>query len=101
MLGLFYSLAFHMYQSLGKWPTSIGERGFPPLLLTHARIANIYLVVFLLVSVLVLPLAILVCSVVPRWRQWVPYLGVYVLSVFVCWALTQLAPEPFLWWWRD
>lgn len=101
MLGLFYSLALHMHQSLGGWPTSIGERGFPPLLLAHARIANIYLVIFLLISVFILPATILVCLLVPSWRWLVRYLALYALSLCVCWALTQLAPEPFLWWWRD
>src|SRR5262245_50988102 len=30
MLALFYSLVIHMHQSLGRWPTSIGENGFSP-----------------------------------------------------------------------
>ena len=38
MLALFYSLALHMHQSLGGWPTSIGERGFPPALVVHSAI---------------------------------------------------------------
>jgi hypothetical protein len=36
--GLFYSLAVHMRQSLGAWLSSIGECGFPPLLVTHAAV---------------------------------------------------------------
>jgi hypothetical protein len=35
MLGLFYSLAVHMHQSLDGWPRSIGEDGFPASLLTQ------------------------------------------------------------------
>ncbi|PYX49616.1 MAG: hypothetical protein DMG76_36915, partial [Acidobacteria bacterium] len=38
MLALFYSLAIHMHQSLGGWPTSIGERGFPLALVIHSAI---------------------------------------------------------------
>src|ERR1041385_497916 len=36
MLLLFYSLAFHMYESLGGWPAGIGEAGFSPGLKGHA-----------------------------------------------------------------
>ena len=50
MLALFYSLAIHMYQSLGGWPTSIGERGFSSLLTTHAYIATDYFAILLLSS---------------------------------------------------
>src|SRR6266542_5539337 len=96
MLGLFYSLEVHMRQSLGAWPTSIGERGFPPLLLAHANITTTYFVVIFAVSFLVLPVAILVCLLVPKWRRVVPYLALYALLFVVCWGLTQFAPGPFL-----
>lgn len=101
MLGLFYSLAIHMHQSLGAWPKSIGERGFPPLLVTHANFATSYFAALLLVSMFVLPVAILVCLLVPRWKRFVPYIALYALLFVVCWGLMQLAPEPFLYWWRD
>ena len=101
MLGLFYSLAIHMRQSLGAWPNSIGERGFPPLLAAHSHIATGYFVILLLLSMFVLPVAVLLCLSVPRWRSFVPYLALYGLLFLVCWGLMQLAPEPFLYWWRD
>ena len=101
MLGLFYSLAIHMHQSLGAWPTSIGERGFPPLLLTHATITATYFAVLLLLGIFVLPVAILVCLLVPRWKRFVPYFALYALLFVFCWGLMQLAPEQFLYWWRD
>src|ERR1051326_8008973 len=48
MLALFYSLAIHMHQSLGAWPTSIGERGFPAPLVTHSAVtANLFVVLLL------------------------------------------------------
>lgn len=101
MLGLFYSLAFHMHRSLGGWPTSIGERGFPPLLVTHVNIAVDYFIVLLLLSLFVLPVAIVVCLLVERWKWVVRYLALHALLFAVCWALMQLAPEQFLYWWRD
>ena len=100
-LGLFYSLAAHMHRSLGSWPASIGERGFPPFLATHAGATVDYFVVLQLSSVFVVPAMIIVCLIVPRWRHWAPYLALYVALFFVCWGLMQLAPEPFLNWWRD
>jgi len=40
MLLLFYSLAAHMYLSLGCWPGGIGEAGFSPVLKAHAYAAT-------------------------------------------------------------
>jgi hypothetical protein len=100
-LGLFYSLAIHMHQSLGKWPTSIGERGFPPALLTHATVATTYFWVSILLSVFILPVAILVCLFVSRWRHLVHYFALYAFVFIVSIVLMQFAPEPFLYWWRD
>ncbi len=101
MLVLFYSLAIHMRQSLGAWPTAIGERGFPPLLITHATITVDFFIAMLLSSISVFPVAIIVCLLVQRWRRCFPYLVLYVAMFFVCWGFMQFAPEPFLYWWRD
>ncbi len=100
-LCLFYSLAIHMHHSLGKWPTSIGERGFPPALLTHAIIATTYYWVSVSLSVFILPVAILVCLFVSRWRYLVRYIALYAFIFIIGIVLMQLAPEPFLYWWRD
>ena len=51
-LGLFYSLAIHMYESLGAWPVSIGEAGFPLSLIIHAAIATIYVGVIQALSII-------------------------------------------------
>ncbi len=101
MLVLFYSLAIHMRQSLGAWPTAIGERGFPQLLITHATITVDFFIAMLLSSISVFPVAIIVCLLVQRWRRCFPYLVLYVAMFFVCWGFMQFAPEPFLYWWRD
>ena len=100
-LGLFYSLALHMRHALGNWPSSIGERGFPPLLVTHANVTADFFFILLLSSVFLAPAAMLVCAVTPRWRWSLPYFALYVALFFVCWGLMQLAPEAFLNWWRD
>jgi hypothetical protein len=66
MAGLFYSLAIHMHHVLGGWPTSIGERSFPPSLITHGQIAFEYFTVLFLISVLVWPIAFLLCLFIRR-----------------------------------
>jgi len=101
MLGLFYSLAVHMHQSLGGWPTSIGEHGFPSPLVTHAGIATGFFTVLLLASVFAWPIALVVCALVRRWRGGIFYLGVYALSCLVCFIAMLLAPSQFLYWWWD
>ena len=100
-LGLFYSLAIHMHRSLGGWPSTIGERGFPPALITHATIATNYFWISLAVSVFILPVAILVCLFVPRWRHFVRYFALYAFVFIVSIVLMQLAPDAYLYWWRD
>ena len=100
MLGLFYSLALHMHRSLGGWPAGIGELGFSGSLVTHATIAdNVFVFVFL--GMFFLPVPILVCLLVERWRHLVFYFAVYAGLFLTCWALMQLAPAQFLYWWRD
>jgi hypothetical protein len=101
LLALFYSLALHMHGSLGAWPTSIGDRGFPPLLLAHESVAGVLFGALLLFTCFIAPVALLVCGVVQRWRACVPYVAVCALVFLVYWGLMQLAPGPFLYWWRD
>ena len=101
MLTLFYSLAIHMHQSPGGWPTTIGDRGFPPSLVIHADLQWMYVVALVLVSVFVLPIILLVCLIVPAWRRFVVYLILYALFYGICWGLMFLAPKPFLNWWWD
>jgi len=100
-VGLFYSLAIHMYRSLGKWPSSIGEAGFSPALLAHATIATGYFWILLPLSILTLPIATLVCLLVSRWRPLVPYFVLYAAVFAICIGIMQLAPDAFLYWWRD
>lgn len=100
-LGLFYSLAIHMHRSLGRWPSGIGERGFPSALLTHAAVATNYFWAFAWSTVFILPAAILVCVLVSRWRHLIPFFALYGFMFIVSIVLMQLAPEPFLYWWWD
>ena len=99
-LMLFYSLAIHMHQSLGGWP-GIGTDGFPQALLIHDKIQGFYISYLLLFTIFVVPAIILVCLLVPRWRQLVVYCLVHLVSLPIFFVLMQLAPEGYLYWWWD
>jgi len=98
MLAIFYSLAIHMRYSLGAWPHSIGDVGFPATLITHGRWAWKYCEWLLLASMVFLPVGILVCLLVPLWRGYLRCFAVYALLYLICWGLMLLAPAPFLNW---
>ena len=100
-LGLFYSLAIHMHQSLGAWPQSIGEAGFSDGLVAHVHAAISCFYSVLQATLFLWPVAFVVCLLVRPWRRGTFYLGVHVLAFALCYGLMQLAPSPFLWWWRD
>ena len=101
MLGLFYSLAIHMHSSLGAWPKSIGERGFPPALVAHCSL-TVQVYIALSASLYVLPIAILVCALVPRWRRLLVYLFLCGIFSFFSLLLTSFAaPSGFITWWMD
>jgi hypothetical protein len=100
LLFLFYSLAVHMWQALGGWPSSIGDAGFPRSLVTHGKIAWNYFTLSLLATLFAVPVAILVCLVIRRWRL-IFYFALYAMLFFACWGLMQLAPKAFLNWWWD
>jgi hypothetical protein len=100
-LGLFYSLAIHMRQSLGRWPASIGTPNFSPGLILHDTLEAHYFGGMLLVTFLVCPVLYLVCLAVRSWRRYLPYLGVHVFSFALCVGLMLLAPSRFLDWWLD
>ena len=98
---LFYSLAIHMHQSLDGWPERIGTDGFSSALLMHDKILGGYITYLVLFTVFVVPVIILVCLMVSRWRYLVVYFVVHLLSLPVCFGLMQLAPEGYLYWWWD
>ena len=101
MLLLFYSLAIHMYSSLGGWPTSIGNSGFPKPLEIHGEIAIGFFGLLLLSNMLLWPAMMVVCFLKIKWRCWIPYLTIYAISFVICCLAMSLAPERFLYWWWD
>jgi hypothetical protein len=56
----------------------------------------------LVLSLFVLPIPIMTCLLVERWRRFAVYFAVYAGAVLIGSALTQFAaPAQFLYWWRD
>ena len=101
MIALFYSLAFHMHRSLGGWPSSIGERGFSYRLVLHAEVTMYYFMALFFFTFLIAPVLVVGSFAVQHLRRYIRYFGYGALSFIVCWGLMQLAPAPFLHWWRD
>lgn len=101
VLGLFYSLAIHMYFVLGGFPSSIGENGFPSALVTHSRIAYECFKILVMFSVFVWPPLFLICCALRQWRRFLLYHSVYVFCCVVSFCIMMLAPSKFLNWWWD
>lgn len=101
VLALFYSLAIHMHRSLGGWPDSIGMRGFPSGLVTHADVAVGSFGILLLACLTAWPVALLLSASIRPLRGAVFYLGAFAVSCLACFAAMALAPAPFLYWWWD
>lgn len=101
MLFVYYSLAIHMYHALGGWPRSIGERGFLPRLILYVYIHMYFCIALIWGIIFILPVVMIVCAAVSRWRRFLPYLGAYFVSCVIAAGLMQLAPVPFLNWWWD
>ncbi len=101
MLGLFYSLAVHMHDSLGGWPASIGEHGFSGPLRVHAVLAVTITSGLYLGTIVGGPVLLVMFLVRPVWRSRVRYIILHVTFLIGAWLLMQLAPPEFLYWWRD
>jgi len=100
-LSLFYSLAIHMYLSLGGWPESIGEEGFSAFLIIHAYISVYFFGFMFLLVIFISPIALLLCLIIKKWRKRIPYWIVNAVSFGLCFLFIKLAPSGFLYWWWD
>src|SRR5262245_52656495 len=94
MLLLFYSLAVHMYWSLGAWPTSIGERGFPRPLIAHGYVTMWFFIALIWFGIFIWPMALLICSIARNYRSAVPYLVLYALCFLGCWPFASILVGP-------
>ena len=65
-LFLFYSLAIHMHHSFNGWPKRIGTQGFSSALLIHDQIVGAYIIYLVLFTIIIVPVMILICLLVPH-----------------------------------
>lgn len=100
-LVLFFSLAARMHRSLGGWPRTLGDGGFPDGLALHADLARFAFGSLLLGCLFALPAAAVLCAVVPRLRRALRDLGLHAIASASAFATMSAAPEPFLSWWWD
>ena len=71
------------------------------MLITHAEVTADFFGVLVLLSLFVLPVAIVVCLLVKRWMRFVRSLALYALLFGLCVGCMLLAPSEFLNWWWD
>ena len=75
IVALFYSLAIHLRWSLGKWPATIGDEGFPLALKNHATLAINYYLVLWGVSLIRWSAAFVVSLLNAPWRRFTAGVG--------------------------
>ena len=99
-LAAFYSLAFHMYLSLGDSP-GIGTESFPDALYVHyALMSYPFFISFFFPLILFGPLWIIFYLIKPI-RPLLDKVAAFGVSCVVSTLLTQLAPSGFLYWFWD
>lgn len=96
---LFYGFIAHVWLSLGRWPR-FGEQLQGRVLLFHQEVST-YLFGTLVASLFVVPVAILLCLCVRRFRHVSVYALCYGTAVGLAAAALFLAPGPFLNWLFD
>lgn len=101
MAASFYALALHMHAGLGGWPDSLGEDGFPPGLLLHAKLATGFFSALLLAMLLAWPVALALCLAIAKGRRFISHLSLVGASFALGLGLMLLGPAQFLVWWWD
>ena len=101
LLVLFYSLAGHMFWSLGQWPESIGEDGFPRPLAIHASLSTGYFRLLYLLTVYASPGMLLFLLASKPWRKLSLCLVTHIITFGIAYAGMLPAPAQFLTWWWD
>ncbi|MGJ8697730.1 MAG: hypothetical protein ACSHYF_15535 [Verrucomicrobiaceae bacterium] len=97
-LGLFYSLAVHMYVSLGDWPESIGTEGFSGGLIFHAELSGLYFSGLLFGCTFVWPILLMACLGIERLRRHVPGVTIFAVACYFSFMGVLVGPEGFLSW---
>ena len=97
-LGLFWSLAIHLYLSLGSWPEMSGTRGFSSTLLLHANIQYNYLMLLSLLTLFICPVMFLLCLLIKRLKKLIIYPSLQILGGILFIFQMLLAPDGYTDW---
>jgi hypothetical protein len=100
-IGLFWSLAIHMYHKLGDWPLGIGYEELDGSLLFHAEASFSYYWQLIVLSILVLPVPFVISASIRRLRRFLIYIGLHAAGVSIATLMMFLAPLGFQHWWWD
>jgi hypothetical protein len=99
-LAIFCSLAVHIHM-VGWQLSSIPLGYWPPAIESHFSIAGTCFALLFYWTILVLPIALLVCLAVSRWRRFAIYIGVHLFFCVAALFITSLAPASFVQWLTD
>ena len=97
-LGLFWSLAIHLYLSLGGWPEMRETKGFSSVLLLHANIHYNYLMFLSLLTLFVCPVMFLLCLFIKRLKKLIIYPSLQILGGILFIFQMLLAPDGYTAW---
>ena len=97
-LGLFWSLAIHLYLSHGGWPEMRGTRSFSSALVLHANIQYNYLMLLSLLTLFVCPVMFLLCLFIKRLKKLIIYPSLQILGGILFFFQMLLAPDGYTAW---
>ena len=97
-LGLFWSLAIHLYLRIGGWPEMGGTRGFSSVLLLHANIHYNYLMFLSLLTLFVCPVMFLLCLFIERLKKMIIYPSMQILGGLLFLLQMLFAPNGYTDW---
>ena len=101
LLAAYYSLAVHMYLSLGAWPKSIGTHRFSQSLTLHADVLEGTLLIVIFANWVGYPILAIWSLIQRRLHGLHAALGIYGISMTVAAGLMLLAPSEFQYWFAD
>ena len=97
-LGLFWSLAIHLYLSHGGWPEMRGTRSFSSALVLHSNIQYNYLMLLSLLTLFVCPVMFMLFLFIKRLKKLIIYPSLQILGGILFIFQMLLAPDGYTAW---
>lgn len=99
-LVLWFSLAAHLRLGLAKWPESIGVDPGTALFRLHASTTMLIVTIGAFATMAATALAAILVAI-PRTRTLSFYPFIFAAGCLIAFGVMQLAPRPFIMWFRD